>query len=89
MEYSMGEMGGCEFATIPLVLVDRGCVARTVADTGDSQQVRCRLRQEHRTEKGAVPYEFQLFASPRTPDDMEYDLFPALGLLNGGNPTEF
>jgi hypothetical protein len=61
----MGEMGGCEFATVPLVLVDRGCVARTVADTGDAQQVRCRLRQERRTEKGAVPYEFQLFVSPR------------------------
>jgi hypothetical protein len=58
MEYSVGEMGSCEFAIVPWALIDQQCVAWTVADAGNSQQFGYRLRQEHHTEKGAVPYEF-------------------------------
>ena len=84
----MGEMGNCEFAIAPGELMDQRCVAWTVAEAGNSQQVGGRLRQEHRTEKGAVSDEPQLSAHPRTPDDMQHDLFLASALLNGGNLTE-
>ena len=88
MEHDMGEVGNREFAIAPGELMDQRCVAWTVADAGNSQQVGGRLRQEHRTEKGAAPDELQLSAPPRTPDDMQHDLFPASGLLNGSNLTE-
>lgn len=84
----MGEMGNCEFAIAPGELMDQRCVAWTVAEAGNSQQVGGRLRQEHRTEKGAASDELQLSAPPRTPDDMQHDLFPASGLLNSSNLTE-
>ena len=84
----MGEMGNREFAIAHGELMDQRCVAWAVADAGNSQQVGSRLRQEHRTEKGAVSDEPQLSASPRTPDDVQHDLFLASALLNGGNLTE-
>lgn len=82
--YGPGEMGGRELATVTRALVDRGGVSRTVADAGNSQQVRRRLCQEHRTQEGAAPYKFELPASTRSPDDVQHDLLLALGLLNGG-----
>ena len=84
----MGEVGNREFAIAPGELMDQRCVAWTVADAGNPQQVGGRLRQEHPTEKGAAPDELQLSAPPRTPDEMQHDLFPASGLLNGGNFAE-
>ena len=84
----MGEMGDREFATAHGELMDQRRVAWAVADAGNSQQVGSRLCQEHRTEKGAVSDEPQLSTPPRTPDDMQHELFLASALLNGGNLTE-
>jgi hypothetical protein len=88
MEHGMGEIGHREFTIDHGELIDQQCVAWAVADAGNSQQVGRRLRQEHRTKKGAVFDETQLSASPRTPDDMQHDFLLASALLNGGNLTE-
>ena len=88
MEHGMGEMGNREFAIAQGELMDQRCIAWAVADTGNSQQVGIRLRQEHRTEKGAVSDELQLSASPKTPDNVQHVLFLASTLLSGGNLTE-
>jgi hypothetical protein len=45
MEHDMGELGNREFAIAPGELMDQRCVAWTVADAGNSQQVGGRLRQ--------------------------------------------
>lgn len=86
MEHVLSEMGNREFAIAHGELMSQRCVAWAVADAGNSQQVGSKLR--HRTEKGAVSDELQLSASPRTPDDVQHDLFFASALLNGGNLTE-
>lgn len=88
MEYSVGEFGSRKFAIVPPALVNQWCVAGTVADAGNSQQIGCRLRQKHCAKEGTAPYVFQLSAPAATPDDMQCDFFPAFGLLNAGDCAE-